>query len=229
MTVTTCKTENCGAEIHFARLTLRREGRGDLEVGTPAYCDDCIERIETEERGQAAADRFRSRVERSGLPVPLQRIALPDSGVGELARKWAHGEIQGLCLTGPIGVGKTHLAAAAVWERLQTRGCRWVSVARLMTQLRGGFDDEARKAASRVIAAPSAVVLDDLDKVNATDYGREVIFAAIDGRVEAGAPLLVTTNLGPEQIGAKLGDAVKSRLAGYCEVIRMTGPDRRVT
>jgi len=215
---------DCGATIAFEPLTF-----AGLEVGTPRFCDECLERQEAEERRIEAEERFRSRVERSGLPILLHGLPLPDSDIGELARRWAHGHLPGLCLTGPIGVGKTYLAAAGCWERLQSRGCRWVSVARLMTQLRGGFDNEVRAGAIRAITAPSAVILDDLDKVNPTEYGREVIFAAIDGRVEAGAPLLVTTNLGPEQIGARLGDAVKSRLAGYCETVRMVGEDRRVS
>lgn len=174
-------------------------------------------------------ERREHRIAASGLPKALHGIDLPETQVGELAGNWAEGKLNGLCLTGGVGVGKTYTAAAACWARLQREGCQWVSVARLMTKMRAGFEDEARKAATAAIIKPSAVVLDDLDKVNPTEFGKEVIFAAVDGRVEADAPLLVTTNLSPTEIGKKLGEPVMSRVAGYCEVVRMAGVDRRVT
>ena len=48
----------------------------------------------------------------------------------------------------------------------------------------------------------------------------------------AGAPLLVTTNLGLDALAAKFpepfGDAIVSRLAGYCEAFALQGHDRRL-
>lgn len=222
MKATNC--HGCGQEVRFGAIMFR-----GLEVGTPRFCDGCIEREERDEERRERADRLKLRIEHSGLPAQLHGLPLPDNEVGGLAAKWAAGDLCGLCISGPVGVGKTYTAAAACWLRLQERGCRWVSVARLMAQLRAGFQDEARTAASRAVVGEGAIILDDLDKVNPTDYGREVIFAAIDGRVEAGAPLLVTTNLGPQEIGERLGDAVKSRLVGYCDTVRMLGRDRRVS
>jgi DNA replication protein DnaC len=221
--VKTTACHSCGQEVTFEPIAFR-----GLEVGTPRFCDDCIEREEREEEQRERAERHRARIENSGLPVRLQGLSLPDTELGRLGAKWATGELRGLCFSGPVGVGKTYTAAGACWLRLQRAGCRWVSVARLMTQLRAGFQDEARAAASRAVTGEGAIILDDLDKVNPTDYGREVIFAAIDGRVEAGAPLLVTTNLGPREIGERLGDAVMSRLVGYCEQVKMVGEDKRL-
>lgn len=189
-------------------------------------CSECKE-YEALKRESRRADR----IERSGLPRDLRYLSLlgaSSPAAGNAARKWASGEIKGLCLTGPVGVGKTWLAAAAAWARLQNYGVKWVSVARLMTQLRAGFGSEMKTQADKIVAGTGAIVLDDLDKVNPTDYGREVLFAAMDGRVEEGAPLLVTTNKAVSELSEKLGDPIASRLAGYCEVIRMVGEDRRL-
>lgn len=142
--------------------------------------------------------------------------------------RWSADHVAGLCLTGPIGVGKTHLAAAACWFRLQSRPTRWVSGAKLMTQIRASFDDPGRKAAVSAVTGGGAIVIDDLDKISGSDYAKEVAFAAIDNRIAEKAPLLVTTNKAMSEIGEQLGDAIASRLAGYCEVIRMQGEDRRL-
>ncbi len=182
---------------------------------------------EAEERSK----RFATRLEQSELPAALHELHLSEASPGpaaDAAKAWATGGIQGLCFTGNVGVGKTWLAAAATWERLKEHSVRWVSAARLMSELRSGFNSKAKAQADRIIAGNGAIILDDLDKVNPTEYGREVMFTTIDGRVEAGAPLLVTTNEAMSDIALRLGDPIASRLAGYCRVVRMTGEDRRL-
>lgn len=216
----------CGNEFDYEPVEWR--GR---ELSAPTICALCGEEQEREERRRAEQDRFEERLRTSGLPAGLHGFdysGFTHAAAVNAAKQWASGEIPGLCLTGSVGVGKTRLAAAATWERLHGKGTKWVSVARLLTQLRSGFGDNAKAEASSIVAGKGAIVLDDLDKVNPTDYGREVIFATLDGRVEEGAPLLVTTNLPPSEIGERLGDAVMSRLVGYCRVVEMGGEDRRV-
>lgn len=185
-------------------------------------CPECAEY----EREQKSA-RLESRIANSGLPLPLRGTTYPLGPVAEVAKQWAAGEVSTLVLTGPVGVGKTYLAAAACWDRLQSQPTRWVSVARIMLQLRAAFGDENRAEALKVLTGESAIVLDDLDKVNPTEDGRSAIFTAIDARIEQGSPLLVTTNLDMSEIGKRYGDAVMSRLRGG-QVVRMQGADRRV-
>lgn len=196
--------------------------------GDPAgpKCPDCLAHEQAER-----ARRMAARIERSELPTSLQALRIEDAVQGPAsaaAELWATGRLPALCLTGPVGVGKTWLAAAAAWGRLQTYSVRWVSTARLMAQLRSGFNSEAKAKADAIIAGTGAIVLDDLDKVKASEYAREVLFAAIDGRVEEGSPLLVTTNKSMTELGDQLGEPIMSRLAGYCQTIRMVGDDRRV-
>lgn len=197
-------------------------------------CSDPATRSCTECQEHEAAkreSRRATRIDRSGLPSDLRYLSLlgaPSTEAANAARLWANGEIRGLCLTGPVGVGKTWLAGAAAWTRLQNYSVKWVSVARLMTQLRAGFGSEMKTQADRIVAGTGAIVLDDLDKASPTDFGKEVLFAAIDNRVEEGSPLLVTTNQPLSGLGSKLGAPIASRLAGYCEVIRMVGEDRRL-
>jgi DNA replication protein DnaC len=188
-------------------------------------CPACLA-YEQAERAQ----RRNERIARSGLPRKLRTAALLTytAELTDAATRWAKGETTGLCLTGPVGVGKTCLAAWAAEKRLQNYAVRWVSVSRLMTQLRSGFGSEMKARADQIVAGTGAIVLDDLDKVNPTDYGREVILAAIEGRYQAGSSLLVTTNRELSELKEMLGAPVASRLAEYCEVLRMVGEDRRL-
>lgn len=199
-------------------------------------CDSCFERhkakIEAEER-KSVREARRSRC---GLPnrlrgefldrlpaKPGQRAAVA------AAREWATvRDPGGLMLTGETGVGKTRIAGSACWSRLERFPCTYASVARAMARLGGSFTDEGRIEAVRVFSGNGAVVLDDLDKTRPTEFGMEQLFAAVDAREQAGAPLLVTTNLTPSEIGERYGDPLMSRLVGYCRSVRVDGDDWRV-
>ncbi len=189
-------------------------------------CPDC-KAYRLEKRAQ----RLKERAIAAEIPLALQGLSidsLPGGPAADAIHEWIWGEQRGVCLTGSVGVGKTYHAAVGAWGRLQHGGIRWVSAARLMAQLRSGFSSEAKEKADRILATSGAIVLDDLDKVNPTEFGREVIFLAVDARVEAGAPLLVTTNKSMSELGEQLGEPVMSRIAGYCRTILMQGNDRRV-
>jgi DNA replication protein DnaC len=76
------------------------------------------------------------------------------------------------------------------------------------------------------------MVLDDIDKGRPTEYGAEQIFLAVDQRVTHGSSLLVTTNLGLDELRDRwpetYGPAIVSRLVGHCELVRIDGEDRRI-
>lgn len=138
----------------------------------------------------------------------------------------------GLVLSGPVGVGKTHLAAgtARALIRQGTR-VRWLTGPLLFARLGTGFGHPDHDRIIKTLTSNVALVLDDLDKTRPTAYGAENVFLAIDSRVTNVVPLLVTTNLSIAELAQHWpepwGEAIASRLAGYCEIVRMNGPDRR--
>ena len=208
-------------------------------------CNACDQarQAEHEREARAAAAKAvwqarRDRVRRAEMPAMLREITWDGvdeqgrRGAVQAVRRWAAGDLPGVLLTGAIGVGKTTIAAAAAWEFLDRGALRWMSVPTLMARLGSGFSDPSRQAALGLLNGTEALVLDDLDKTRPSEYAAEQLFNAIDRRVTAGAGLLVTTNLMPDRLADRYpdpyGDALASRLAGYCEIHGVSGQDRRI-
>lgn len=162
--------------------------------------------------------------ERVGLSVRPEILAA--------AKKWAAGESKGLLLSGPAGVGKTTIAAAAANGLLATAPVRWLSVPVMFAKLSLAFNDDERTQLLRLLVSTTAIVLDDIDKVRPSEYAAEQLFLAIDTRVQAGAPLLVTTNLLLSELADRYpepyGETIVSRLIGKCDCFAVKGHDRRL-
>lgn len=233
--------QDCGGETFAFIAVVHRSGPIDdehpdgrwareVELGGE-LCETCCDRRDAEQWIlERRADHDRN-LEGSYLPAKLRGITFDGFTQPEavdLAKRWGEGTLQGLCLTGDVGVGKTWLAAAAMWPMLYRRRVRWVDTAQLVSSLRASFDDAHRAESMRVITGNGPAVFDDLDKVNPTEFVREVLFGAINARVAQGSPLLITTNEPISALGDRLGPPIMSRLAGYCTVVEMLGADRRV-
>lgn len=210
----------------------------------PLWCDECIaaaeadrERAEQEAAATRRADHLPRRIEMAGLPAAHHAKRIRDldhtNELREAALRWSLGSLPGLVLTGDVGRGKTTLAGAAALEMLHGgRDLIWTSAPLLMARLGSGFDTEQRAWALVALAGRKPLVLDDIDKARPTEYGAEQIFLAVDTRVEHGLPLLVTTNLPLSELAGRwvppYGEALASRLYGYCQVMNVTGIDRRL-
>lgn len=174
----------------------------------------------------------------SGIPAGLRDWTLERLGANvrtdvlAAAKAWAEGESRGLLLTGPAGVGKTTVAAAAANGLLGTAPVRWLSVPVMFARLSLQFNDDERNEILRLLVSPTALVLDDLDKSRPSEYAAEQLFLAIDTRVQAGAPLLVTTNLLLSELADRYpepyGETIVSRLIGTCDCFAVNGADRRL-
>jgi DNA replication protein DnaC len=199
----------------------------------PVLCDPCGDAAELAEKDRALQERREAAEAMCAIPAARRlgwdQIDVDDRGPAiAAARRWAKGELNGLLLCGPVGTSKTRLAGIAAWDRVQHgRRVRWISVARLVAMDRAGFGTDEKAQANRILTGSSPLVLDDLDKVGTNTTVRSLLYLAIDNRIEAGAPLLLTTNLKPDQLSDTFGEAISSRLRGDCEVHVLAGADRR--
>jgi DNA replication protein DnaC len=135
-----------------------------------------------------------------------------------------------LLLLGVCGVGKTHEAYGAMRELAVTGvTARWAvtTAADLYAALRPrhGVDSEAE---FRTYRDARLLLIDDLGaERKPTEFTEEVNFRLINHRYEHHLPTLMTSNVEPKELAARLGDRVTSRLAEMCERVAMKGDDRR--
>lgn len=147
----------------------------------------------------------------------------------ELLSEWAFGpEGRNVLVAGPVGVGKTFAAFAAVRPFVEAGSSVvfWPTV-RLLDALRPGGDDLAYTTAM----ACDLLVLDDLGAERVTDWSAERFYAIVNERWMYDRPIIVTTNAASSDELANLtGERLRSRLLGHRDVVvRLAGDDRRRT
>ena len=229
---------HCGG-WHFVRV--RKPMLEELTAGlradpTVIPCPFCFEKWETEYRietrkwrisasnlpnGCAQTHRFSTWKSRKNLETAF-RFAQQFA-----ALKAPH---PFLTLSGPPGVGKTHLAYAIAWEWLENdRGTvRYWQVPHLLDQLRRGYNREEGRASDDIYSLLDAasgcslLLLDDLGMQKPSEWATEKLDEIIDLRYAYPRHTVVTTNKDPEEHPERIA----SRLSeGMC--IDMEGPDWR--
>lgn len=185
------------------------------------------------------AARLAARRRRVGTPPDLVDYTFEciDNPTGaedaiKLAQHWGAGDIALAGLSGGVGTGKTHIAAAAANALSAHRRVQFYYGPDLFAILgSGGFRDPARTAALNVLRGNYALVIDDFDKVTPTAYAAEVLSLAINGRTLGQAPLFITTNLRSKELSEMwpqpYGQSLSSRLT-LLTWARCKGDDRRI-
>lgn len=141
---------------------------------------------------------------------------------------------KGLFIHGAVGVGKTHTAFALKkqWdsENPYRLSIFW-NTGELLQSTRSDMDrqnyDKAR-AMETLLDTESLIFLDDLGAESPSGWVLEQMYTLINKRYMDMKPMIITSNLSLEQIGQALGDRIASRLAEMCDVIELTGEDKRL-
>jgi DNA replication protein DnaC len=163
----------------------------------------------------------------SDMPAP--QVEVVRRYVRKLDERLAEG--RGLWLFGGVGTGKTTLAMLVSQTALeQGRSVAIYSLPALLARIRETFDDAAAGSYTAMLEQLTEVHLLHLDDVGAektSPWVLEQLYAIVNARYEAERSIMITTNLGREELAAQIGERTVSRLEEMCDVIPVMGRDRR--
>ncbi len=135
-----------------------------------------------------------------------------------------------LVLSGDVGTGKSHLAAAIAnfqATRSDPALTLFFIVPALLNLLRSGYKRGDFDTLLTLSQECQLLILDDLGTESQTDWATETLFELVNARYQAWLPTVVVTN-------CELGDLdprLNSRLheAGFVQFVRVVGADYRLT
>jgi len=134
----------------------------------------------------------------------------------------------GLLFTGQVGSGKTFLACCIANELLKKGNpVLFAVVPDLLDQIRSTYDfgrgsdiitefdilDTAKQA--------PLLILDDLGVHNYTEWTKNKLYSILNYRLNQHLPIIVTTNIIPEELEQYLGERTTSRLLEMCKPYRL--------
>ena len=180
------------------------------------------------------ADRFRQEgfTDSAYLQMTFERDDNPGHILSKAARKYAEDftaapEQHGIMFTGNVGTGKTFYACC-IANAVIDRGYSAL-VTTLHPLIRELRNYDTAEQALRRIRQVDLLVLDDLGSTALNDYTTDKIFEIVDERYRSGKPLIVTTNLNPDEawkssIGMR---RIFDRLRERCRQVVVDGESRR--
>ena len=164
--------------------------------------------------------------------MTFDRDDRPEHILSKAARTYAENfqpalEQHGIMFTGNVGTGKTFYACC-IANAVIDRGCTaWVTT--LQPLVRALCSYEAAEKILAKIRKVDLLVLDDLGSTALNDFTTDKLFEIVDERYRSGKPLIVTTNLNPDEawkssIGMR---RIFDRLRERCRHVVMDGESRR--
>ncbi len=157
----------------------------------------------------------------------------------------------GLFIHGPVGTGKSHLAAATVyeiiklnpdafgrmagpWDYEEPQGIKFafISVVDLLATLRESYDgNEYKKEHAyrlmRQVRGHEIIVLDDIGAEKPSEWVDEQLYGIIDLRYRMERATIFTTNCSVNQLEKQIGSRTVSRIIDMTDGIGVDGPDYR--
>ena len=145
----------------------------------------------------------------------------------------------GLLITGPVGVGKTHLAVAILNELVDTKGASalFCDFSDLLDRIQASFgkgNDESQDDIVAPYRDADLLVLDELGARRPSDWVREILYGLLNTRYNRRRLTILTTNFadepdarGGETLEMRVGAPVRSRLWEMSQLVSIQADDFR--
>ncbi|MCE2542482.1 MAG: ATP-binding protein [Acidobacteria bacterium] len=146
---------------------------------------------------------------------------------------------KGLLLIGRPGIGKTHLAVAALREVVLGKGARalYFDTRTLLSTIRSTFNPVTHTSEADVldrVMGAELLVLDDLGAERTTDWVADTMNLIVNTRYNDRRPTIFTSNYEDvpddsdlDSLRVRVGFRMHSRLKEMCEFLQYDGPDFR--
>jgi DNA replication protein DnaC len=161
---------------------------------------------------------------------------LPVAAIRDLARLEFIDAGEGICLHGPVGVGKSHIAIA-LGHLAARRGydVSFTTGSRLLAELAGGHADRSFELRLRRLAKVAVLIVDDWAMREFTTSGADDVYELLSERIgRPGRSLILTSNRAPADWyplfpNAVVGESVLDRVINTSHDLLMEGKSYRPT
>jgi len=145
---------------------------------------------------------------------------------------------EGLLLSGPVGVGKTHLAVS-ILKGLAERGftCLFYEFGSLLKEIQDSYNPNTKSSELSIlkpVLIADVLVLDELGASKPTDWVRDTMAHIINTRYNDRKLTIFTTNYPDERandreetLEDRIGSRLRSRLFEMCRSVKINGEDYR--
>ena len=138
------------------------------------------------------------------------------------------GRDDSLLLSGPTGVGKTHLSLAIAGEVL-SKGYSVVygPVQQLLHRIEREHFGRSEGNTEDILLECDLLILDDVGTEFSSSFYTSALYNIINGRLMAEKPTIISTNLSEKELKDRYGEQIASRVTGLFEPLACVGKDIR--